>query len=425
MSIKKFVEYIEVNKLKKDYVKNIKLFNEIEKFVKKKNFILYGGFALNLILPESYKIYKEYTLADIDCYSYDAKNDAILIANILKKKKYSMIKVKLAKHENTYKVFVGSTSVLDITHLDKNLYNIFIKIHNYEKHNGLLKYYNNNYYIVPLYLLKRDMHYELSRPEGSYFRWEKIESRLKLLNKTHFTLESNIIRRGNCIKYRDKNFFKINHDLFKCLKMLLKYIKDNKTPIIDNYALKFINKIEDKNCCKLNNYANNIIILSKNYNKNCKDIVKIIKKSINRKKYDIIILKKNLEYENIDILKDRFRIVIHDKKENKRFSLISIIKVKADCFSTQQINGYTIGTIDTILCFLYSYYLTYLFTKYRNYRHNSVLQDTQEYIDIYEKILKKINVSNRYKVECFGKELSKDDIYKKNWDKSRLTLVKI
>ena len=87
------------------------------------------------------------------------------------------------------------------------------------------------------------MHYELSRPEGSYFRWEKIESRLKLLDKTHFTIESNLIRRGNCIKYIEKKkFSKINNDLLKCLKILLKYIKDNKTPIIDNYALKFINK---------------------------------------------------------------------------------------------------------------------------------------------------------------------------------------
>ena len=30
------------------------------------------------------------------------------------------------------------------------------------------------------------MHYELARPEGSYFRWEKVKTRLDILNEVYF-----------------------------------------------------------------------------------------------------------------------------------------------------------------------------------------------------------------------------------------------
>ena len=157
-NIKDFVDNIEINKLKKDYIDNKVIFEIVGDFIKKYKLILYGGYALNLILPENKKIYKNYTQADFDCYSYDAKKHAIILANILKKKKYKLIKLKLAKHENTFKLYIGTLNVLDITQINKEIFNILIDIHKYEKYNDKIKYYNDNYNIVPLYLLKRNMH---------------------------------------------------------------------------------------------------------------------------------------------------------------------------------------------------------------------------------------------------------------------------
>ena len=76
---------------------NKKIFEVVEKFIKTKKLILYGGYALNLILPQNNKIYKDYTQADFDCYSYLLKKDAIQLAKKLKKLKYKLIKVKLCK----------------------------------------------------------------------------------------------------------------------------------------------------------------------------------------------------------------------------------------------------------------------------------------------------------------------------------------
>ena len=142
-NIKDFVDNIEINKLKKDYIDNKVIFEIVGDFIKKYKLILYGGYALNLILPENNKIYKSYTQADFDCYSYDAKKHATILANILKKKKYKLIKLKLAKHENTFKLYIGTLNVLDITQIDKEIFYILIDIHKYEKYNDKIKYYKD------------------------------------------------------------------------------------------------------------------------------------------------------------------------------------------------------------------------------------------------------------------------------------------
>ena len=423
-NIKNIVDNIEIEKLKNEMQNNKKIFEVVEKFIKTKKLILYGGYALNLILPDNKKIYRDYTQADFDCYSYSAKKDAIQLAKKLKKLKYKLIKVKLAKHENTFKLYVGTLNVLDITQLDKKIFDIFIKIHNYEKHNDLLIHYIDSFNIIPLYLMKRNMHYELSRPEGSYYRWEKVYNRSKLLDKVYFTKHFNQIRSNCKLNINDNIYLKIPNDWNKCIEKLLSYIKKNKNPIIDNYAIKLINNIKDKNCCRINTYSNILVILTNKYKKTTNDIIRIINNTINKKKYRIIKEDKTYTINSVDILENRYRIVIEDILTKKRISLISIVNVKNNCFSVQNIRGYTVGSIDTILCFLYSYYLTYLIAKYLQYRHNTVLEDTQQYINLYENMINKLSLNKRLLTTCYGKEISKEDIYLKNWDK-KLSILKI
>lgn len=423
-NIKNIIDNIEINKLKQKVENNKKIFEIVEKFIKKKNLILYGGYALNLILPNNKKIYRDYTQADFDCYSYTAKKDAIQLAKKFKTLKYKLIKVKLARHENTFKLYVGTLNVLDITQLDKNIFDIYIKIHNYEKHNDLLIHYTDSFNIIPLYLMKRNMHYELSRPEGSYYRWEKIYNRSKILDKVYFTKHFNQIRSNCKFNINDNTYLKIPNDWNNCINRLLSYIKQNKNPIIDNYAIKLINNIEDKNCCRINTYSNILVILTNKYKKTCNDIIKIINNTINKKKYKILKEDKTYTTSSVDILKKRYRIVLEDLSTKKRVSLISIINVINNCFSVQNIKGYTVGSVDTILCFLYSYYLTYLIAKYIQYRHNTVLEDTQQYINLYENMIDKLKLSKRLLTNCYGREISKEDIYLKNWDK-KLSILKI
>ena len=415
MSLKKIVDKIEVNDIKKNFFLTKDIMEEVSKYVKKENLILYGGYALNMILPENNKIYKYHTPADYDCYSYNPKKHAIRLAKILKKKKYRFLKVRMAVHENTYKVYAGMISIIDISYINKDVYNIFLKIHQDELLTRYFKYYKNDYIIAPFSFLIRNLYYELSRPKESYYRWEKIHSRLKLLTE-------HIINKKKDTKF--KKFIKYQDDIIVCKKYLLRYFKKNKLPIIGMYALKFIKNIKNNNCCNNSEYSYLFQILSKNYAIDCKNISNIIRKNINLKKYKLKIIKKTDTSSSIDIIQNRYRIQLINKNNNKLKNIIEITKVKDNCFSVQNINNYTIGSLDTILCFLYSRYTAILVGKYINpNRVNNALKNIEDDISIYENILKNIKDKYRFKIKCYGKELTIHKIYKKNWGK-KMSLLK-
>lgn len=416
MSLKNIIDKLEIDDIKKNFFLTKDIMEEVANFVKKEKLILYGGYALNMILPKNKKIYRYHTPADYDCYSYNPKKHAIKLAKILKKKKYRFLKVRMAVHENTYKVFVGMISIIDLTLIDKHTYNIFLKIHKNELLTKYFKYYKNNYIIAPISLLIKNLYYELARPKESYYRWEKIDYRLKLLT-------NNIISNKNNIK--SKKYIKYPNDIMICKKNLLKYFKKKKLPIIGMYALKFIKNIKNNNCCNNSEYSYLFQILSINYKTDCKNILNIIKKNINLKKYRLNIINKTNTSSYIDILKNRYRIQLIDNNKNKLINLIEITKVKDNCFSVQNINNYKIGSYDTILCFLYSRYITFLIGKYINpKRVNNSLMDINNDILKYENILKNIKSRDRYKMKCFGNELSIHKIYKKNWGK-KMSLLKL
>lgn len=410
--LKKIIEDIEIENIKINYNKNKKLFNIISDFIIKKKIILYGGYALNLILPNKKKFYKNYTQSDYDCYSYNALKDAFELVNILKKKKYKFIKIKKAQHEKTFKIYVGTINIIDLSQIKKKIYKIFLKLHNNEKK---LLNYNEKYILIPFSLLKRNLHYELSRPEGSSYRWEKIDKRLKIINSVFLNKNKNI----------EKKFTKIPNSVLECKKMLLKYIKKNKTPIIDMYAIKILKNIKNIDCCR---YYNNIYILqilSVNYKKNVENIIDIVKKTINQNKYKIIIIRKTSTSSYVDILKKRTRIQLIDIDNNIFINLITIIKVEDNCYSIQNKNGFNIGSYDTILCFLYSYYISYLIASQITERKKSdAISNVKDSIIFYENIIKKINIKERYIKNCYGKELLYEEIYKKNWLK-KLSILRI
>tara|TARA_B100001540_G_C15814109_1_gene646134 strand:+ start:2680 stop:3921 length:1242 start_codon:yes stop_codon:yes gene_type:complete len=411
-NLEKIVEGIEINNLKKNFYKNEKLFKVVEKFIKKNKLILYGGYALNLILPKNKKFYKKYTESDFDCYSYNALNMAYKLGNILKKNNYKYIKIKKAKHEKTYKVYVGTVNVVDFSQIEKKIYNIFLSLHKIEKKKLI---YKDDFILIPMALLKRNLHYEISRPDGSYYRWEKIDKRLKLFEESYFPNK----------KVKKKNFTKIPENILKCKNMLLDYIKKNKNPIIDIYAIKLLKNIKNINCCRFNKYSYLLQILSTTYKKTVKNIIDIVNKTVNKNKYKIIIIRKPNTSSYIDILKVRTRIQLLDLENNNFINLISIVKVKNNCFSVQNKNGFVLGSYDTILCFLYSYYISYLISSnIDKNRITSTLKDTQYNINFYERLIKNVGTKKRYLKKCYGKELSKEDIYKKNWFK-RLSLLKI
>ena len=339
-SISKIVKEIEIKKLKELYDEFNEVINLISKFIIKKRLILYGGFVINLILPNKYKFYKEYTINDYDCFSKNPIEDSYELAKEIKKAGFKYIKIKKAIHNNTYKISVFGKQFFDITYLDSNLYNILLK---YITNNNKLKFYKDKYKIIPIEIIKLNLYFELARPIQSGFRWEKIYNRLDLVNEIYPTEKSNKILK--CIPIKESYLIAI--------KYILEYIKKYKIPIIDSYSIKLYLNLSL--CCyRLTNDSICLTIIVNNIINTYEEIKKILLLYIDNSKYKIKIVRKKIDSIN---LYKYYDVRIYDKDNNDVFNVIRIIEIKNQCFSTTIKNGYHVGSIDTCLYFLYYNYV--------------------------------------------------------------------
>jgi len=402
-SINKIVKEIEIKKLKDLYNEYNDVINLISKFIIKKKLILYGGFVINLILPNKYKFYKEYTINDYDCFSKNPIEDCYELAKEIKKSGFKYIKIKKAIHNNTYKISVFGKQFFDITYLDSNIYNILLK---YIKNNNNLKYYKDKYKIIPIEIIKLNLYFELARPIQSGFRWEKIYNRLELVNKFYPIEKSDKILK--CIPIKESYLIAI--------KYILEYIKKYKIPIIDSYSIKLYLNLSL--CCyRLTNDSICLTIIVNNIINTYEEIKKILLLYIDNSKYTIKIIRKKIDSIN---LYKYYDIRIYNNDNNDIFNIIRIIEIKNQCFSTTIKNGYHVGSIDTCLYFLYYNYVN---NKIYYNNTNDVLENIYYINQIENQIIKKnmkTILNKRLKINCYG-EIDFEKELKELWNK-RLTL---
>lgn len=148
----------------------------LEEYLICKKLICYGGTAINNILPKSAQFYdRTKDVPDYDFYSPDALNDCIELGDIYYKRGYTEVECKSGVHYNTFKVFVNQIPMADITQLDAHLFNAI-------KPQTIVI---SGIHYCPANVLRMNMYLELSRPKGYVDRWDKVFSRLNLLNKHH------------------------------------------------------------------------------------------------------------------------------------------------------------------------------------------------------------------------------------------------
>jgi len=162
-----------------------KIISIVEQFIRNKKPIVYGGTALNNILPEEDQFYdKELEIPDYDFFSPNALDDAKELADIFFENGFQDCEAKSGMHHGTYKVFVNFIPVADITYLTPE---IFYALKNETVNKDGIQY-------APVNFLRMSIYLELSRPAGDVERWNKVYDRLQLLNK-HYPFNSK-----NCSK---------------------------------------------------------------------------------------------------------------------------------------------------------------------------------------------------------------------------------
>jgi len=170
--------------IRKNYDNYHFLYDILIEFLKKKNVLMYGGLAINQILPKEARFYKKYELPDIDIVCTDGvKLINSIIEHFKKDHNIQLVSAKEALHESTYKVFVEGVQLLDVTVLSKR---DFLKM----KKNSIQT--DLGIPTVNIYYLKYSLHL-LSAQSLDAHRWGKVYERMLLMYKYYPVDLSNIL----------------------------------------------------------------------------------------------------------------------------------------------------------------------------------------------------------------------------------------
>ena len=168
---KKRVDYTAAND--PDVVKAIQV---VERFLRKKRRVCYGGQAINSLLSKERKFYDEkYSIPDYDFFTPTYKEDSNELVEELKKEGFEDVNMKFSVHEGTSKVLMNFIPVADCTDIHPNFFKVL---------QSRAKVVNGIYFADPEFL-RMMMYLELSRPRGQVDRWKKVYERLTLLNSEY------------------------------------------------------------------------------------------------------------------------------------------------------------------------------------------------------------------------------------------------
>ena len=329
------------NNIIKNYEKNVeltyvkktnKLKNIIKKFIIENKLILYGGSAIDILLPTDKKIYnKTETLFDYDVYSCNAYEYGIKLVQLLTKHKYKYVQLREAAFtQNTFKIFIENLPIFDITNLP---------IETFELYNNYSKKKQQMLVIGPEIII-RDMCAQLSQPHISYFRLEKTYERYNIFESVY----------GINNYSKDINLIEPNDEELEILNILLKECKKEGYPILGYYGLQLLN---DKNTFYSIDGKNSYLSFFS------KDLEKIIKKL---KKYNITIEKNTnfttlqYNYKNICDIYDSSQLCV-SYCSKKGFNILTIFGIKYFMYNN------LVSFIDSIRSYI-EQYMIYNVNKY-------------------------------------------------------------
>lgn len=394
--VKELIDKIDDGLMKKQYEETKDVMDIVGKFVKQKQLLLYGGFAINLLLPKKDKFYKEYTINDYDCFSNNAKDNAKELAELLQKKGFKFIKVRKAMHESTFKVFVDFIAVLDITQISDEGYQTFLDLSKNERKTSIYKYYKEDYLLAPFSFMMSNLHYELARPLSSYYRWDKIYRRQSVFAKLIKPLP------------KQSNTKTIKPDQY-VLKTILKYIKKHKYVIVNEFALKYY---DSANILSALINSNEISIYSTKMNQMKKEFDKYIKEHF--KNYRIITEQNN---SSSALMYDYYKIIIVNKETENRF-ILNIIDASQDCLSVVSKNKMMVGSLNTIIYFMYRKYLVQQLND-NNDENDKKLWENIKYLEYHIQEKMKSNPKNLLSTTCYGVNQSLKDMLASKWRKKQ------
>lgn len=366
------------------------IFDILENFIKRKKLILYGGIAINNILPKKDQYYdKKYELPDYDIYSKNSINDAKELVDLYAFHGFKECEAKSAIHVGTYKIYVNFIPVADITQVPPKLFNSISK--EAILVDGMLHCDPN--------LLRMSIYLELSRPFGDASRWEKILKRLILLNK-NYPLKSK-----NCDTINFQRNMKISSEGDKIFNIFKKIFIEEGVVFFGAYALSKYSKYMPKNLKKKFSKTPDFDVLSINPY----DVSNKIKKKLKENGINNCNIVKHSQIG--EIIPEHYDIQIGKDS-------VAFIYNPIACHSYNIIKEgnykIKIATIDTML----SFYLAFLYADLEHYDKKRILCMSKYLFEVQSRNrLAQKGVLKRFSINCYGHQKTLKEIFAEKSEK--------
>lgn len=241
---------------------------EIQKFIIKKNRIVYGGWAQNAFIKEKKpeeQFYHAEDVPDIEFYTPEPSTDLMDLADHLYNKGYKYIHTEEGVHNETYKLFVNFINYTDISYMPKNIFNNIPT----KKIDGM-RMSHPHFMLIDAYRVYND-------PVNSFWRLEKTFSRFSTLDRLYSFYDESLVGNKFHISFtnKPKNILK-GKEHYEVHRWIRKNIvHDSKLVVIGYYGYQYyIKKTENKNLLGFFPYYQ---LISTNYQKDIKHIHKLLK----------------------------------------------------------------------------------------------------------------------------------------------------
>ena len=362
-----------------------KIIKTVEQFLKEKQLICYGGTAVNNILPIESQFYDKTTeIPDYDFYSYNAIDHAKELANIYYKNGFTNVEAKSGMHVGTFKVFVNFVPVADITALPIELFNA-LKTQTINK-DGIL--------YCPPNFLRMGMYLELSRPKGDVSRWEKVLTRLHLLNK-FYPIKVNTDCNQVDFQRRMKGSDEFNKKIYNIVR---NSVIDAEVVFFGGYALSIYSEYMDEKMKKPPQFNPDFEVLSDRATE-----------VANKVKSDLELVGiRNVTLFEVDalgeIIPEHIEIRINDETVASVYNPVACHNYNKIIIDNKPVR---IATMDTLM----SFYLAFLFSnEFEKYQDRILCMANYLFKIMEDNRANNEGVLKRFNMECIGKQHTKTDL---------------
>ena len=377
---------VNVDKVEKEQGKELvgspeikEIIKLVESFIQKKKLIIYGGTAINNILPKTDQFYDyNVELPDYDFFSMNALEDAKELADLYVSKGYDNVEAKAGVHHGTYKVFVNNLGIADITFLHPEIFKSLMR-------DIIIR---DKLHYAPANFLRQSMYLELSRPNGDVSRWEKVLKRLTLLNKYYYLK----LKKCSDLQRKMSSHQKITQQ--KIFSIVKKCFVDEKLVFIGGYANALYSNYLPKNKIKS---LPDFDVLSNEPLKTCDHI------------------KRELEKEDIKVTINTYPPIGELIDEHYSIQIgeeyIAFIYKPTACHSYNEIiidnQKIKVGTIDTLL----SFYMAFMYADRDYYDINRLLCLSTMLFNVqHRNRLKQSGLLKRFSTTCYGNQPTLSDM---------------